>query len=189
MKLCSVPSFSIAPATQGDTTDILILQSQNHVSNLPLDTLPNGFVTTQLSNETLALMCAEKGIWAARDAAGSLVAYACANPWEFYGDGPFQDAAKALFPLDLDGRLVRAQNSFQYGPVCVAESFRGQGVLNGLVETIKTHYAAQFEFGVAFIDTRNLRSIEAHERKLGFRRLALLPFEAAIYHVLGFPRR
>jgi hypothetical protein len=151
--------------------------------------LANGFVTTQLSSEMLARLCAEKGIWIARDSAGTLMAYACANPWEFYGDGPFQEAAQALFPLELDERLVTAQNSFQYGPVCVAQLFRGHGVLEQLVETIKNHYTCRFDFGITFIDTRNLRSLAAHERKRGFCRLALLPFETVTYHVLAFPSR
>ncbi len=182
-------SFSIAPARVGDAAEILALQRQNHVSNLPAHTLANGFVTTQLSPDTLAHMCAEQGVWTARDSSGVLAAYACANAWGFYGEGPFHSAALALFPLELDGRLARADNSFQYGPVCVGESFRGQGVLWRLIETIKAHYAPQFEFGVTFIDARNARSLAAHERKLGFCRLADLPFESVTYHVLAFPSR
>jgi hypothetical protein len=189
VKLALVHSFTIALATLGDTTDILSLQSENHVSNLPAETLPNGFVTTQLSSETLAQMGAQRGIWTMRDESGVLAAYACANPWKFYGDGPFAEAARALFPLNMEGRTVTAQNSFQYGPVCVAKPFRGHGVLERLVETISNHYACRFEFGITFIDTRNLRSLAAHERKLGFRRLTLLPFESATYHVLAFPTR
>ena len=189
MKLALVHSFTIAPPTLGDTTDILALQSENHVSNLPAETLPNGFVTTQLSSETLAQMGAKRGIWTVRDDSGVLAAYTCANPWEFYGDGPFPEAVKALFPLTMEGHTMTVQNSFQYGPVCVAKPFRGHGVLERLVETISNHYACRFEFGITFIDTRNSRSLAAHERKRGFCRLALLPFEAATYHVLAFPCR
>lgn len=182
-------SFSIAPAKAGDTTEILALQHQNHVSSLPAQTLADGFVTTLLSPETLSRMSAEKGIWTARASDGTLAAYACANEWDFYGDGPFQRAVKALLPLHFDGRALNAHNSFQYGPVCVARPFRGEGVLELVIETIKTNYAPRFEFGLTFIDTRNERSLAAHERKQGFRRVALLPFERVSYHVLAFATR
>lgn len=100
-----------------------------------------------------------------------------------------QDLEGGYAPYWRYWRFVRADNSLQYGPVCVAESFRGQGVLEGLIESIKTHYAPYFEFGITFIDARNSRSLAAHERKMGFRRLALLPFEAVTYHLLAFPCR
>jgi GNAT superfamily N-acetyltransferase len=184
-----VTSFDIVLGQVEDAAEILALQSQNHISNLPIETLPSGFVTTQLSYDTLAQMCAKQGIWVARASNGELVAYACANSWDFYGESPFFDTAKALLPLDWDGRYVKADNSFQYGPVCVTHSFRGQGVLGQLVETIKAHNAPRFEFGITFIDIRNERSLAAHERKLGFRRLALLPYGDVTYRMLSFPLR
>lgn len=182
-------AFSVAPAKPEDDRDILALQDENHVSALPADTLASGFVTTQLSLESLARMRANKGIWAVRASGGALAGYVCANDWDYYGEGRFQSAAKALLPGDVNGRAVKADNSFQYGPVCVAHSFRGQGVLELLVEAVKLHYAPRFEFGITFIDVRNLRSLAAHERKLGFRKIALLPFETVTYHMLAFPTR
>ncbi|BCM93178.1 hypothetical protein IAD21_05066 [Abditibacteriota bacterium] len=182
-------SFSIALARAEDTDDVLALQDQNHVSVLPIETLASGFVTTQLSPDTIAQMRANEGVWTVRASNGDLVGYACANDWPFYGDGPFQNSAKSLLPCDVNGRSVKVDNSFQYGPVCVAQEFRGQGVLELLVATIKAHYVPRFEFGITFIDTRNERSLAAHERKLGFHRLALLPAGSVIYNMLAFSTR
>lgn len=134
-------------------------------------------------------MSAEQGIWVVRDADGNLAAYACANGWDFYGDGPFQRAAKAKLPAEVDGRTVRADNSFQYGPVCVAGNFRGQGVLQLVVKTIRAHYAPRFDFGITFIDIRNARSLAAHQRKLDFQQIAMLPFATVTYHMLAFPTK
>lgn len=184
-----MPSFSIALAQLEDATDILVLQEKNHVSALPAETLASGFVTTQLSLDNLARLCAEQRIWVSRAEGGELAAYVCAYQWGFWGEGPFQLAAKALLPLDYEGRAVSDNNSFQYGPVCVAQEFRGQGVLEGLVKTVKAHYAPRFEFGITFIDIRNERSLAAHERKMGFRALVLLPFEDVTYHMLAFSTR
>ena len=182
--------FSVAPARLEDDDEILALQELNHVSALPPETLADGFVTTQLSRETLALMRAREGVRVARASdEGALLGYCCANPWVFYGEGPFQSAAKALLPFDFDGRAITAANSFQYGPVCVAGAARGQGVLAALVEATRARYAPRFEFGITFIDARNARSLAAHERKLDFRRFARLPFGSVVYHVLAFPTR
>ncbi len=181
-------SFSIAPAQSEDFAAILALQDQNHLSALPEETLASGFVTTQLSLDTLEEMRLNKGIWIARaDDDGPLAAYACANDWEFYGDGPFQRAAKALLPHDVNGRTVTPNNTFQYGPVCIAPEYRGQSLLERMVAAIKTHYAPRFEFVLTFIDVRNARSLAAHERKLGFHPIALLPFGSVTYHMLAFP--
>lgn len=184
-----MPSFSIALAQAEDAGDILALQDLNHVSNLSDDVLASGFVTTQLTPETLAKMQLHQCIWVARAENGALVAYACAFAWGFFGYGSFQNAAAALLPLHYDGELVDSNNAFQYGPVCVAHGFRGQGVLEPLVEAIKKHYAPRFPFGITFIDIRNLRSLAAHKRKVGFRPLALLPFGDVTYHMLAFSTR
>jgi hypothetical protein len=184
-----VTSFTIAPARSEDVAEIIALQDQNHVSTLPAESMADGFVTTQLTPDSIARMSHNGGIWVARAASGSLAAYACANGWDYYGDGPFQSSAKALLPRQVHGRAVTPENSFQYGPVCVAAPFRGQGVLEQIIGVVKTHYAPRFEFGITFIDTRNARSLAAHERKQGFAPLALLPAGNVTYHMLAFPTR
>jgi len=178
--------FSIGLAGSSDFEAILALQDQNHFNQIAEANLADGFVTTQLTDQALEAMRANTGLLVARTGSGELLAYACANDWDFYGESPFQNSARALLPLEFDGRAITTQNSFQYGPVCVAASFRGQGVLPALLKAICHSAAPRFEFGICFIDTRNIRSLEAHERKLGFRRMGLLPFGNVIYHMMAF---
>ena len=184
----AVNSFQILPAQPCDFHEILALQNQNHLSNVPENELASGFVTTQLTLESLEKMRENGGVWIARanNENGDLAAYACANDWPFYGDGEFQKLVRKLFPLTFDGRVVSFENSFQYGPVCVATDFRGRGLLPRIVGAIKTYYAPRFGFGITFIDARNVRSLAAHERKLGFREIALLPFDIVTYHMFAF---
>ena len=172
-------------AQSSDFAAILQLQAQFHLSATPETELSGGFVTTQLDAGILEKMRQQRALWVV-DAGIEVVAYGCAVEWDFYSDSRFVAAVFECFPLPLDARFVEADNSFIYGPACIAPAFRGRGVLPALTNAIKARYADSREFGVCFIDTRNLRSLAAHERKLGFARLATLPFAEVTYAMLAF---
>ena len=132
-----------------------------------------------------------RALWMARDENGQLAAYACAVEWEFYAESGFVERVFSHLPLAFGAdpsRIVSADNSFLYGPTCIDSAFRGRGLLPQFTAAIAARYAATREFGVCFIDVRNLRSLAAHQRKLGFTRLCLMPTSdaAVTYHMLGF---
>ena len=182
--------MQIQLAQLADFAAILELQARYHLSALPENALEQGFVTTQLDFETLAKMHAQRALWVAKtDDTGDVAAYACAVEWDFYQNSRFVETVCERFPLPFDTRLVTADNSFLYGPACIDERFRGQNVLPQLVGAIKARYAATREFGVCFVDVRNARSLAAHERKLGFTRVAMLPFADVTYTMLAFSTR
>ncbi len=178
--------MKIQLAQPADFAAILQLQARYHLSALPETTLEQGFVTTQLDGETLAQMHEQRAIWIARSDNGELAAYACAVEWEFYVYSRFVEAVFARLPLPLGEQTVTADNSFIYGPACIDERFRGGDILPALTEAIRARYSNHRAFGVCFIDARNARSLAAHERKLGFTRVAELPFADVIYHMLAF---
>ena len=155
---------------------------------MPENALEEGFVTTQLDLETLARMREQRALWVAKsnEDAGGVAAYACAVEWDFYVDSNFVEAVFARLPLPLGNDTVTADNSFIYGPACIDAAFRGQGLLPQITAAIRVRYAETRAFGVCFIDARNARSLAAHERKLGFTRVAELPFAGVIYHMLAF---
>ncbi len=181
-------SMQIQLAQPDDFAAILALQTQFHLSNLPENQLADGFVTTQLDRETLERMCAQRAIWVAK-IDEDVVAYACAIEWDFYANSRFVEAVFEQFPLMFGEQTITSDNSFIYGPACIATTARGRGILPQLVGAIKARYAATREFGVCFVDVRNARSLAAHERKLGFTRVASLPFADVIYTMLAFPIR
>ena len=173
--------MEITLAQPADFPAILELQDRFHLSNLPADDLAEGFVTSHLDPKDLARMCQQKAIWVAR-ASDQIAAYACAVEWEFWEAGRFLDAVRALLPIGQ----VTWENSFLYGPTCIDAPFRGRGILPDFVRAIAARYASEREFGLCFIDVRNARSLAAHERKLGFARIAQLPFDDVVYDVLSF---
>ncbi len=172
-------------AQPADFDAILQLQAQFHLSATPEDQLADGFVTTQLNGETLEKMRAHRAIWVAK-IDEEIVAYACAIEWDFYANSRFVEAVFERFPLPFGEQTITAHNSFIYGPACIAATARGQGILPALTDAIKACYADSRAFGVCFVDVRNARSLAAHERKLGFTRVATLPFADVTYNMLAF---
>ena len=172
-------------ATSADFEAILALQELNHLSTLPETSRDDGFLTTYLDIPKMEYLVARNGLFVAKIGA-ELAGFACSEAWDLSGERGFHNDVVALFPLHLNNREIDAQNSRLYGPVCVAARFRGQGVLSSLVEAVRAQFRAEFSFGLTFIDIRNPRSLAAHERKLGFRRVFELPCEDAIYHTLAF---
>ena len=177
-------------AQPADFADVLELQARYHLSSWPADRLAEGFVTTNLTRETLERMHAARALWVARAADGQLAAYACAVEWDFYAHSGFVERVFSHFPLPFGNdrtRVVRAGNSFLYGPTCIDGAFRGRGLLAQLTGAIAARYAPTREFGVCFVDVRNARSLAAHQRKLGFVRLAQMESPDVTYFMLGFP--
>ena len=180
--------MQITLAGPADFAAILELQARYHLSAVPENALEQGFVTTRLDEGTLAKMREQRALWIAKthEDAGDVAAYACAVEWDFYADSRFVEAVCARFPLPFGDQTVTAGNSFIYGPACIDAAFRGQNILPALVNAIRARYADSRAFGVCFVDARNARSLAAHERKLGFTRVATLPFADVIYQMLAF---
>ncbi|PQV65355.1 Ribosomal protein S18 acetylase RimI [Abditibacterium utsteinense] len=177
--------LSVQPANSSDFPAIIELQERNHLSNLAENARDDGFVTTYLDTPKLEFLRAQNGLFIAKIGA-ELAGFACAQNWDLSGTNAFHRAVLSGFPLNLKNSAITAENSFLYGPVCVAASFRGRGILGDLIEAVKAAFRPRYNFGVSFIDHRNLRSLAAHTRKLGFQIVGELPFDDTIYHVLGF---
>lgn len=176
---------SVFFATPADFPAILALQDLNHLNFLSEEARGDGFLTTYLETPKLEKLVAQHGLFVAK-AGEELAGFACSEAWDLSGEREFHNDVVALFPLFLDGREIGARNSRLYGPVCVANAFRGQNVLSELVEAVRREFAPRFDFALTFIDHKNLRSLAAHERKLGFQIVAQLPYDDTKYHVLAF---
>jgi hypothetical protein len=73
-------------------------------------------------------------------------------------------------------------DAYVYGPACIAESERGQGLLAQLYAALRTH-CPQRE-AVLFIRGDNIASMRAHKR-LGMREVARFTLDDADYAVLS----
>ncbi|MEW5856232.1 MAG: hypothetical protein AB1861_02415 [Cyanobacteriota bacterium] len=78
-------------------------------------------------------------------------------------------------------------HSFLYGPVCVATTYRGAGILQGLFQALLAQAATRFNAGVAFVANDNPRSFRAHTQKLSMEMLRDFEFNGKSYCILRFP--
>jgi hypothetical protein len=72
-----------------------------------------------------------------------------------------------LGELEYLGEKLSTQNSYQYGPICIDKSARGSGVLELIFEFTRENMAKRYPILVTFINKINLRSFQAHTKKLG----------------------
>jgi len=76
-----------------------------------------------------------------------------------------------------------ADDSYVYGPVCVAAEERGQGLVAAIFATLRAELPGRE--GILFIRTDNVASLRAHAR-MGMRRVAEFEHDGATLIVLAY---
>lgn len=179
----------VRPATEADIPALLALQDANLITNVsPEAQATGGFVTTPYTADTMRRFFAHDSAFVAVNDNGAVIGYAFAGAWDLYGEWAiFPFMVKRLLALPpFHGVAITGTNSFQYGPVCVAESARGTGVPAALFAHVCTHYAPRLPMGVTFINKRNTRSLAAHQRKLGFAVIDEWDYGTESFYSLAF---
>jgi ribosomal protein S18 acetylase RimI-like enzyme len=159
-------------ASAGEVAQILDLQAANLASALTPDRLASqGFVTVRHDVDVLRRMNAATPAVIAKDGE-RVVAYALAMPREFAADVPIlQPLFERLAGLVWRGKVLRDEPRwFVMGQICVAEAYRGRGIVDGLYRTMADVYRDRFDFTVTEVAARNTRSLRVHARA-GFQTL------------------
>ncbi|MDC0611511.1 hypothetical protein OAP63_12295 [Vibrio sp.] len=159
--------ISIQLATLSDIDDVMMLQAKYHVDSINENDRKDGFVTTLFSREQLSeLIVRENGLVIAK-AGKNVVAYIMVASWQYWSAWPlFAHMINDLSRLHYQGYDLDTANSFQYGPICIDKSVRGEGVLENIFAFTKAHMSHRYPVLVTFINQNNRRSYEAHKRKL-----------------------
>jgi hypothetical protein len=169
-----------------DIDGISALQTRYLYSNLSEQERLAGFVTTPFSAGQFAALLREDGVYVAV-ADDEVVGYALAGSWEFFSQWPIFPFMVARLPaLNFSGRAVTSANSFQYGPVCIDERYRGSGLFPRLFEQMRVGFSHRYPVGVTFINRVNQRSYIAHTRKLGMQTIDQFEFNGRPYYGLAF---
>ncbi len=169
-----------------DLPSLLELQEANLLGNLPAELQKDGFLSARFAAEQLAQMNREAALVVAEDH-GRIVGYACSAGVNFSRQFPILDAMIATFGrlTYLGASLIDARVCI-YGPVCVDRTWRGRGVLRGVVSRMKEELAGQFDVAAAFISKANPRSVAAHVDGLGMTILGDYAFGAGRYWIVAF---
>jgi hypothetical protein len=165
---------------------ILALQEANLFGNLSAEARADGYLSARFSRAQFERMNADVAVVAATQ--GDRVAgYLCASSVDFNRQFPLLAAMIRCYDdVTFRGRSLAEQNTFVYGPVCVARTDRGSGVLRGMFDELRREVAGRFDAGACFVAAGNARSLAAHQQGLGMLRVAEFEFQQRGYHILAF---
>ena len=175
-----------ARAAGSNYAGILALQEANLFDNLSAEARTDGYLSARFSHAQFERMNADVAVVAATD--GDRVAgYLCASTVEFNRQFPLLAAMLRRYDdVTFRGRALAKQNTFVYGPVCVARTDRSNGVLRGMFDELLREVAGRFDAGACFVAAGNARSLAAHQQGLGMQRVAEFEFQQRSYHILAF---
>jgi L-amino acid N-acyltransferase YncA len=179
--------ITVRRATPADLDGILEILRRNHVENLSAEERDEGFLSAQFSREQLTEMINDIGIVVACDRDG-VVGFLCATRPEFDHGAPIiKKMLDTCSQAEYDGQRLRDYRPFIYGPVCIEQSHRGQGLLSDLFEKLTRLVADQFEIGIAFVAHQNPHSLAAHTDGLGMTAVRNFEWNDDEYALLAFP--
>jgi len=173
-------------ATNENINGILALQSKNLVSNLKDDEKNDGFVTTPFTNKQIEDLIKLDGVFIALDE-NRVISYAMCASWHYWLAWPmFEHMASFLETLSFKGKQLTLDNSYQYGPICVAKEYRGNKIFENLFEYAREEMSKKYPILVTFINKVNNRSYEAHVRKLGLEVITQFEFNNNSFYELVY---
>ena len=172
--------------TNIDVQGILDLQEMNLFENLSESDKGNGFVTTPFTTALLKELLDSRGLFVA-ESEGKILGYTMAASWDYFSQWPiFPYMMSRLSGFIFNGTCVSDQNTFQYGPICVASSMRGTDAFPRLFEEMRIEMTSRYPVGITFINKLNERSYQAHTRKLGMVVIDEFEFSGRQYYGLAF---
>ena len=172
--------------TINDIPGVLALQSLNLYANLSAKEREQGFVTTPFTVPLLEQIIEQKGLFVA-EVDEQIIAYAFGGNWTYFKQWAIFVYMISRFPLlSFKGWTITTENSFQYGPVCIAHQHRGKGVLATLFETMRLELVQHYPLSITFINKVNQPSLKAHTKKLGWEVVDEFEFNDNTYLGLAF---
>jgi len=160
-------SLELKVATLENVAEVLELHYKYQVDSIPEEDKKDGFITTAFTESHLKKLIEEEGGLFIAIKNNAIVAYAMSASWEFWCQWPmFQYMVENLHDSKLFDNELTIKNSYQYGPVCVDKSVRGEGVFEEIFNYSLNKMSERYPLMVTFINKINPRSYEAHTRKV-----------------------
>ncbi|GFO64285.1 hypothetical protein M1B72_12670 [Geomonas paludis] len=177
-------------AELSDIDGVLALHSKFQIDTIKEEDKKDGFVTTAFTKDQLSeLILGENGLFIAKDD-GVVVAYVMAASWHFWSTHPVQAyMIGQLHHYKFNGETLTAENSYQYGPICIDTTVRGAGVLEKIFAYALESMSQRYPILVTFINKTNPRSLSAHIKKLGLSVLNEFQFNNNSYYWLACSTR
>lgn len=179
-------NVELQTATLSHVEEVLTLHYRYQVDSISELDKADGFITTAFTKDHLTrLIEDENGLFIAL-VDGEIVAYAMAASWGFWSQWPmFQYMVKNLHDSHCLEEIISADNSYQYGPVCVDKSVRGSGVFEKVFEFALAQMSKRYPIMVTFINKINPRSFQAHTSKTSLTVIKEFEFNNNHYYKLA----
>jgi len=154
--------------TDKDIQQIIELQKLNLPQSLTEEQKNSqGFVTVVHSFETIKKMNDTEASIVAKDGE-KVIGYLLAMTNEAKNDIPVLiPMFNAFNDVVYRGRKISSFNYIVVGQVCIADGYRGKGILDDCYSAYKNHFRNKYNFAITEIHKTNQRSINAHAR-IGF---------------------
>jgi hypothetical protein len=154
--------------TDADLQQILALQKKNLAMNLTREQIASqGFVTVSHNfAELKKLNQIEEHVIAKEE--DRVIAYLLAMTPDSKSDIPVLVPMFDMFEeIEFRNKKIAACRYIVVGQVCVAEGYRGKGILDTCYATYRNYFKNRYDFAITEIASRNQRSLNAHKR-IGF---------------------
>lgn len=170
-----------------DIDGVLALQGKYLHRNLSDLERKNGFVTTPFTIVQIEEIILQNGLIIAENENKIIIAYAFAGSWKYFEQWEIFKYMVSRFPqLSFKGNKITTENSFQYGPVCIDEKYRGSGLLNLIFEEMRIDFYKRYPISLTFINKVNVISEKAHTKKLSWEIIGEFQFNNNTYIELAF---
>ena len=178
--------MDVRRATPLDIAGVLQLQSASFIGNLSAEDRAEGFVSVEFTAQQFDAMAMDCALIVAVEQQ-HVQGYLCSASVDYCRQFPLLAALIQRFPeLRYAKRPLDSYRTFVYGPVCIARSQHGRGLLRSLYWELLRAIGARYDLGVALISKENPRSFEAHVRKLGMTHVGEYEFRGQQYNILAF---
>lgn len=115
----------------------------------------------------------------------TIIGYVIAGRWTFFEAWPiYRSLLNRLPQLSWDGPKLTKNNSCQYGPIWVHQTYRGTGVFEALVNGIRSVVSPHFSYMLTFIAEENERSFAAHSGKANMQVVDFFTVSARDYYLM-----
>lgn len=155
-----------------------LMDSARGIGLSPTEQAERGFVQGVMDEATLIRLEPGPGVFIAEED-GTFAGFAMTAEPHVASDGPPRLA------LEAARAAVGNQRLFMYGPAAVEPRFQGRGVLTVLLSTLSAQLCDRFDFGVAFVEHANRKSLAVH-RHYAMTEVPGFSVEARQYHVFTF---
>lgn len=184
-------NITIRFASDNDIPSVKKLLERYHVKNLDVHERENGFVTTDMTIPQLSELChSENGVLIAVDEnTHSVAGLLLGASWQFLTPWPiFNHMANILNHYELNGKKLDRATSYQYGPICIAEEYRSQGIGESLLAYQRQVFSARYTMAVTFVNVLNSRSYAFHTRSQ-FENVGCFDFNNNRYYIMAISTR